>query len=101
MPLGDLINQVLISQDKSYIYLTTSDDSGNIAIRRVGLRGQKTPSFIFQLQDVLPEATPGAGYSVGFINFSGTPVVQVVLADGGPGNAGQLVSQQLQVVQGD
>jgi hypothetical protein len=96
MPLGDLINQLSVSLNGTYIYMVTVDNTGNTAIRRMSLNGQPVSPIVFQLQDTLPVSTPGAGYSIGLINFSGEPTIQIVLADGGPSNALQQVSQQLQ-----
>jgi hypothetical protein len=96
MPLGDLINGLSVSLDRTYIYIISVDNNGNTAIRRMSLTGRKVLPIIYQLQDILPVSTPGAGYSIGLIDFSGEPTIQIVLADGGPSNALQQVQQQLQ-----
>jgi hypothetical protein len=96
MPLADSIKEVVASEDGAYIYLVTVDSSGNTAVRRVGLHGQKVPSYIYKLQDILPQSTPGVGYSIGLVNFSGPPTIQVVRSNGGPMNAQQLADQVLQ-----
>lgn len=59
MPLADNITGISVGEDKSYVYLTTFGVTGyntnnGYALRRIGLRGQKTPNFIYQLQDILP-----------------------------------------------
>ncbi len=96
MPLGDPIQQLSISSDKSYVYITTFDTANGVAIRRVGLQGQKVPDYIYQLQDILPESTPGAGYSLGLYNFSGGPTIQVIRSAGGPTSPQLAAEQELQ-----
>lgn len=54
MPLANYITGLSIAADKSYIYLTTIDASGDGAIRRVGLKNQMIPKFIYELQSILP-----------------------------------------------
>jgi hypothetical protein len=100
-PLGETIQELDVSADKSYIYMISSvaGEQGMLAIRRVGLQGQKIPAIIYNLQDILPQSTPGAGYSLGLVNFSGEPVVQVVAAGGSTASAALSAAQQ--ELQGD
>jgi hypothetical protein len=96
MPNGEQIKELTVSTDGAYIYLVTSDSSNNQAIRRVGLQGQQVPDDIYQLQDfLLIPPTPGAGYAFGLVNFSGEPVVQVIISDGSSGPASIQSAQQI------
>jgi hypothetical protein len=97
MPLAEQIQEVKVSTDKAYVYLTTSNSNNDIAVRRVGLLGQKVPGFIYQLQDILPQATPGSGYGMGLYNFAGKPTISVVLTDGSDSSTSlQSAMQELQ-----
>jgi hypothetical protein len=70
MPLANPITGMALSADKSYIYLTTMDSTSsvNAAIRRVGLKGQKTPDYIYSLQSILPLNLDA--FSLNLVNFN-------------------------------
>jgi hypothetical protein len=82
MPLGDSIQEIAISTDKAYVYLATADTNKNITVRRVGLKDQKVPDFIYQLQDILPQEVTNPGYEMRLYNFAGKPTVTVIPNDG-------------------
>lgn len=69
MPLADTITGLSISDDGSYVYVSTvgTGTSTNYAIRRVGLHGQQVPEVIYQLQDILPLDL--SDLTLGFINL--------------------------------
>lgn len=68
VPLVNNINELAVSSDKAYLYLSLVDSANNSSIKRLGLRGQGIPNYIYQLQDVLPEALNG--FSLSLVNFS-------------------------------
>jgi hypothetical protein len=82
MPLGEQVLGVTVGQDKSYVYMTTSQTGlGQVdAIRRIGLKQQSAPAAIYNLQTILP--LNEAGYFIGLVNFSGPPTIVVYTADG-------------------
>ncbi len=80
MPLGEAIQDLSLSTDNAYIYLSTQDASGNVALRRVPLHGQGTSEVVFNLQDILPQSA--GDYNLGLTNFNGTPTVIVTPVDG-------------------
>lgn len=74
MPLGNYISGLSISSDKAYVYMAASDSSGNNpAIKRVGLRNQKVPKVIYDLQSILPLSLGSCSLSL--INFTRPTVV--------------------------
>ncbi len=81
MPMDSIITGLSISNDRDYIYFATSDISSSstnaYAIRRVGVEGQKTPQFIYNLQTILPLTQNN--FSIGLVNFAQPPVIQVEL----------------------
>ncbi len=80
-PLGDSITGLYISDDRSYVYVTTVASSSQVyAIRRIGLKGRKVPDYIYSLQNALPLSQNG--YSLSLINFSGSPTILVQVAPG-------------------
>lgn len=100
MPNGEQIQQIVVSTDGAYIYLVTTDTAGTPTIRRVGLHDQQVPNIVYQLQEfLLTPPTPGSGYAIGLINFSGEPTVQVVLSDGS--NATNSLQSTMQTLQQD
>jgi hypothetical protein len=56
MPSGSPVTGITLSDDKSYVYLTTLDTEtgGNSAIRKVGLNNQTSPGYVYQLQSIFP-----------------------------------------------
>jgi hypothetical protein len=80
MPLGAIILAASLNPDKAYIYLSASGTNGTTSIKRVGLKGQAVPKFIFQLQSILPKNINNC--ALGMINFTG---VTVTVSPGSPG----------------
>ncbi len=71
MPSGTSITGLYPNNDRSYVYVTTggsSPDSNTNAIRRIGLKNQQVPEYIYNLQDILPEGA--AGCLIGLVNFA-------------------------------
>ena len=100
MPLNSSINGVSVSTDDSYVYVITQDSGGDNqsqAIRRVGLKSQPVPEYIYKLQDILP-LTSG-GYTLGVINFSSPAKVLVeVPPSSNPSAAPEQATRQLQTL---
>jgi len=95
MPLNWQITGLAINQDGTYVYLTTSDSNGNNqVIWRIGFNGQKVSALANQLQDILP--IYDQQFQLSYINFSGTPVVDIGEIYGVTQNAQQLATQVLQ-----
>jgi hypothetical protein len=71
------ITGLRISDDRSYLYMTTVDASsdGDNVIRRIGLKGQKAPDYIYRLQNVLPLTS--ADHSLSLINFAAPAAIEV------------------------
>jgi len=74
-PLGASATELAVSEDHSYLYVLTGDSSGNTAIRRIGLRGQTVPKYVYQLQDIFPDRLDN--YSLSLVNFTQPPVILV------------------------
>jgi hypothetical protein len=73
MPQAASITEISTSQDKSYIYLVVQNDANAKSLKRVGLKGQTTPDYVFNLQSIMPLSLDN--YSMSLINFgaSNTP----------------------------
>lgn len=74
-PLANPIKEIAVSKDGSYVYLVSFNDSNEMAIRRVGLNGQRVPDYIYKLQSILPQQLDT--YSIGIVNFGLPPVILV------------------------
>jgi hypothetical protein len=72
-PLAAPISSLAISTDGSYVYLSTVGGTGESAIRRVGIKNQKAPDYLYKLQSFLPVTFDS--YSLGLVNFNGPTVV--------------------------
>jgi hypothetical protein len=73
MPLGGVISGGAITPDQNYIYLSVGGgSSANLSIRRVGLKGQAVPKFVYQLQSIIPRSIGQC--SLNLVNFSHTSV---------------------------
>jgi hypothetical protein len=96
MPLSNSITGLYLSDDGSYIYVTSFDpNTSSYAIKRIGLKGQKVPDYIYNLQDILPISS--GSYTLGLINFSGTPRILVRVAPSiNPDSSLPQAMQQLQ-----
>jgi len=70
MPLASQIDNLKVSTDKSYLYVSTfgSASLNNFAIRRVGLKNQLVDKTIYQLQSILPLQVGRCDIS--FLNFT-------------------------------
>jgi hypothetical protein len=74
--LGETIEDLAISDDKSYIYISTATVSGaNQAIKRIGLQGQNVVDNIYKLKDIVPR--PLDEFSLDLVNFK-TPLTILV-----------------------
>lgn len=81
MATSDSITGLYLSQDRSYVYLTTFDSgSGSYEIKRVGLNHQKVPDYIYRLQDILPDRV--GNYVTLMVNFYGQPKMIVSIPPG-------------------
>jgi hypothetical protein len=95
MPLDDSITGLSINKDRSYGYITTADSNGNNQVMwRVGLKGQTGSALVNQLQQILPVYEQP--YQLSYVNFSGTPVVDISQVTSGTQNPQQLATQELQ-----
>ncbi|HEY2004286.1 MAG TPA: hypothetical protein VGH44_04190 [Candidatus Saccharimonadia bacterium] len=94
------IQEVSVSADRAYVYLTASDvmNSNNgrpQAVFRVSLHGQPVSSTLSALQDVLPIGTPN--YQIGLRNFTAPLTIDVVAYPGvDPGEVEQSAKDTLQ-----
>jgi hypothetical protein len=69
MPLNDSITGLYLNADRDYVYLTTLNSySQTPAIKRVGLKGQSVPEYMYRLQDILPRNYEQ--YSLSLVGFS-------------------------------
>lgn len=68
MPLGAGVTGVALSSDKAYIYVSTVDNDSNTTIKRIGLRDQKIPIYVYNLQSILPLSNNE--YTLSLINFT-------------------------------
>lgn len=94
-PLGAAATEMTVSEDGSYLYVLTGNGSGNTAIRRIGLRGQTVPKYIYQLQDIFPDRLDN--YSLSLVNFTQPPVVLVQpYPDAPPADYIQTATSELQ-----
>jgi hypothetical protein len=82
MPFNAGVSSIGVSTDKSYIYIAQIDSQNRAFIKRVGLRGQNVPNYVFQLQDFLPVDINS--YSISLINFSRPEVVVLQLPTSPP-----------------
>jgi hypothetical protein len=67
-PLGGQIIETAINEDLSYIYLSVSDANDSLSVKKVGLKNQVVPDYVFKLQDVLPKSE--YQYTIELINFT-------------------------------
>ena len=74
VPLVNAINEIAVSGDKAYLYLSIVDSANNSSVKRLGLRGQNVPDYIYQLQDFLPETLDS--FSLSLVNFT-SPTVNI------------------------
>jgi hypothetical protein len=72
--LVNAINEIAVSGDKAYLYLSIVDSANNSSVKRLGLRGQNTANYIYQLQDFLPETLDS--FSLSLVNFT-SPTVNI------------------------
>jgi DNA-binding beta-propeller fold protein YncE len=88
-----VISEIAISQDKSYVYLSAqSDDKGEIM--RVGLNGQKTPDFVYQLDVFFPKSL--SDYQIKYVNFTKPTILVQSYSDSPSKNYIQAASTELQ-----
>lgn len=75
MPLAGYITSISTSEQVDYAYLATTGTGllNNSAVRKVGLKQQIIPQYVFQLQSILPLTVKGCGLSL--VNFSSIRVV--------------------------
>jgi hypothetical protein len=75
-PLSSSITGLYVSSDRAYVYITTFDSfTSDRAIRRIGLRGQRVPGYIYQLQAIMPLQLNSRYLSL--VNFYGPPNILV------------------------
>jgi hypothetical protein len=95
-PLSNSITGLYVSSDHAYIYITTFDSfTSDRAIRRIGLRGQRVPDYIYQLQAIMPLQL-NSRY-LGLINFYGPPNVLVSVYP--PENTQSAISSAKRILQ--
>lgn len=93
MPLAAGVSSVALSSNGAYLYVTTTDNDNNAAVRRVGLRGQNVPKYVYNLQNILPITTNE--YTLSLVNFT-HPTVIVQSYPGSPPTYLQDASTDLQ-----
>lgn len=79
MPLGGPITELTISKDKSYIYVAVSQNRGGVELKRVGLKNQEVPEFLYQLQSILP--LDKGQYALSLVNFTKPTVLVKTQSD--------------------
>lgn len=72
---GYSVNEIAVSSDRSYIYLSVANGGGR-EVDRIGLSGQKTAELAYQLNVFLPVDFGGI-CAVGYLNFG--PAVPAIL----------------------
>lgn len=81
MPLSESVTGLSISLGQDYVYVTTYNSfTTSYVLRRIGLKDQKVPKYIYRLQDVMPMRL--SGHYLSLINFSGKPTVIVPIYPG-------------------
>lgn len=71
---GSTINEIAVSEDAKYIYAALTNDNGG-EIERIGLKGQKAPPIVYQLDAFLPVDLQDS--SINYVNFYGSPIILV------------------------
>ena len=82
MPFTNPIKEITVSDDRAYVYVTSFDNSGAVAVRRVGLKDQEVPDYVYRLQQALP--LDFQNYSINLINFALPPTILVEQKVGTP-----------------
>lgn len=94
MPLAQGVSDISVSSDGAYVYVISLAQDGSSALRRVGVKNQSVPAYMFQLQSIMPDEL--LTYSLDLAAFGQPPVILVKPHSGQAGNnyAG-MASQEL------